>query len=68
MNYDSKKHLASISVRDAFGEMERAYYHDPTAVNLNALTKVREALDAMLKSYYMDAPEPEKAVKEAPHA
>ena len=52
-DYNEKKHLAALCVREAFAQMTRAYYYDDTGLNLEALSKVRNALDATLVGYYM---------------
>ena len=62
-DYNEKKHLAALCVREAFAQMTRAYYYDDTKENLAALHKVREALGVMLTSYYML---PDSVAKPAP--
>ena len=59
MAYSKEKQTAAMCLRDAFGLLERAFYADPIDTTLEALTKVRTALDVILTPYYL-SPDEEK--------
>lgn len=54
MSHNINKQRAAMSILDAFATSYRAYYLDDTPMNLAALQACRNAIEEMLKPYYME--------------
>ena len=56
MSYSERRHIATIHVLEALIHTSVAYYaDDPEGLVLKAHQAVKEALNAMLASYYREA-------------
>ena len=58
--YNVKKQHASIHMMSALLSAQVAYYAEDSKLNLEALQACREAMDEMLKPYYLTKQEEEK--------
>lgn len=64
MSTRADKQLATICMTDALMAANRAYYHDPSSINLAAQQACMSALKEMLRPYYMAYEEEETRGKE----